>query len=1340
MHYVFGDYRLDTQQYALYHADVTIKLRPKVFQLLMYLITHRDRVVSKQELSAALWADQFVSEATLDSCLAEARQAVGDSGRSQRVIQTRYGHGYRFVAPVEIQSELLTSPEDVWSPAPMPDTVEETVSGPPSTTAMPVSTSDTPPQPHALGPAHLSSLWALAGEHKVVTVLVCTLVHPPLGTSRRAAEAWHQVRQTLITLMQEEVARYEGTLQGVLEDSMLVLFGAPVAQEDHAQRAVQAALGLRDRLRAVHLDPAWLPGEVGAVRMGLHTGPLVIARLHGDRRLDYTAVGDTTSLAVQLSHGVPPGRIAISAATQTRVAGLFQMRTLDVHLLPGQGEPLRAFEVLRARGRRTRWEVVAERGLTPHVGRVRERALLVELFQQVKGGHGQVVCVAGEAGIGKSRHLFEFRRALADAGEAVTWLEGRCLSFGQTIPLLPVVDQLREAFGIEHTDDAAAIRAKVDEGVCRLGALDAHLPALRYLLAVDPGDPALGYLEPAARRTRLFEAIVALALRGAQRRPLILVYEDLHWSDTSTATLLGTLIDAVAGVPLLVLLTYRVGYTPPFESRSFLTTLTLRRLSEAQTLAMARAQLGTPALPAALEALLLEQTAGVPLFVEEVLKTLLDLGALQRDAGTYRLRHGLAEVGVPDTIQGIIAARLDRLSEAGKHTVQLASVLGRQFPVRLLAELVEMPGPLDDLLRELQAREIIERRGLVPEPTYGFTHAVIQEVAYNSLLLRQRQAIHQAVGAAMEAWYPERLAEHAAEVAHHFLAGERWPKAMAYSTLAGDRAAEAYANAEAAAHYARAVHAAAQCAPPPEAGLVARLHAKHGAVLMVLAAYDEAVAAYQRALALMQEIGDQRGEIEILLGLSTVYTNTHSFGAAPAVDTIAHALAVARALHDRALQAVCLASQVRVRTRGYGQLREAMADAEEAVHLARETQNPKLLAETLVALGRVLQWQGAFARGRTALQEGATLAQQAHAGFLSGMALFFLGNTATAQGAYDEAVQWYQQLHDYAATAVDRYWIARVPNTIGGLHLELFDLDTALELTLEGDEVAQQGTGWSEVRGHALVKAGLAYLLRGEHGRAEACFRRADALLETDIWMRWRWHIVLLRGWGELALAQGRYDDAWNVCPAVAGSGHPDGLAEARSARPRVPRRGAGRARPVRRGGARVGGLYPSGGTAPDATGAVDGLCSARAGLRPARAGCGGRTRLSPGDPDPGRARSAITDPTPTSGVAQRGARTGGVYGCRVQSATGELRVHQPWRTLRRRRLPDGPHPACSFCSRTGAVGLMWRGSSHVAVPHDTIILSVEIPRGRACRSHVSGTCATSMASCRVSGRSSRAS
>ena len=240
--------------------------------------------------------------------------------------------------------------------------------------------------------------------------------------------------------------------------------------------------------------------------------------------------------------------------------------------------------------------------------------------------------------------MLEFRRALAQAGETVTWLEGHCISFGQAIPFLPVIEQLRDNFGIEESDGEPEIIAKVEHGMRRMGALEAYIPAIRYLLSVDPGDPALTAMEPAARRRQLVDAVLALSLRGAQLRPLVLVFEDLHWIDTSTEALLGTLLDAIAGVPLLLLLTYRVGYTPPFGSRSFHTTLTLQSLSEADTLAMASRILGTAHFPAELKTALMEKAEGVPLFVEEVVKTLLDLGVLRRENGGYRVVKGLAEV------------------------------------------------------------------------------------------------------------------------------------------------------------------------------------------------------------------------------------------------------------------------------------------------------------------------------------------------------------------------------------------------------------------------------------------------------------------------------------------------------------------------------------------------------------------------------------------------------------------------------------------------------------------------------------------------------------------------
>ena len=343
----------------------------------------------------------------------------------------------------------------------------------------------------------------------------------------------------------------------------------------------------------------------------------------------------------------------ISAATQQHVAGFFETRDLGEMPVKGRA-PVRAFEVLRPRGRRTRFDVAVERGLTPLVGRERELATLRERFSEVKAGQGQVVGITGEAGMGKSRLVLEFRRALAQAGEAVTWLEGHCISFGQASPFLPLIEQLRENFQIDEFDGEPEIIAKVEQGMRRMGELEAHIPAIRYLLSVDPGDPAFAAMEGTARRRQLFAALRALSLRGARLRPLVLVVEDLHWIDTSSEEFLTFLLDAVAGVPLLLLVTYRIGYTPPFGSRSFYTTLTLHSFSEAETLAMAGHVLGTAQFPAELQTALMAKAEGVPLFIEEVTKTLLDLGVLQRENGGYRLVKSLSEVSVPDTIQGII--------------------------------------------------------------------------------------------------------------------------------------------------------------------------------------------------------------------------------------------------------------------------------------------------------------------------------------------------------------------------------------------------------------------------------------------------------------------------------------------------------------------------------------------------------------------------------------------------------------------------------------------------------------------------------------------------------------
>ncbi len=996
-----------------------------------------------------------------------------------------------------------------------------------------------PPQPQPLAPRPrvpqsytprhlaekiLTARSALEGERRQVTVLFADLAGFTTMAEQRDPEEVHQIMDHCFERITAEVHRFEGTINQYTGDGVMALFGAPIAHEDGPRRAVHAALGIQRALLEYGQELQAERGLTLQMRIGINTGPVVVGKIGDDLRMDYTAVGDTTNLAARLQQNARPGSVIIGAATHRLVAGFFE--TLDLGEVAVKGRaPSRAFEVLRPRGRRARLDVASERGLTPLVGRERELVTLLDRYREVKEGRGQVVFIAGDAGIGKSRLVLEFRRALAVAGEAATWLEGRCISFGQSIPFLPLIDQLRENFRIEEFDGEPEIIAKVEHGMRRMGELDAHIPYIRYLLAVDPGDPEVSAMDASARRKKLFDAALALPSRGASFRPLVLDFEDLHWIDTSTEEYLGVLMDSVAAVPLMLIATYRVGYTPPFGSRSFHTTLTLHRLSEADSLAMAGRVLGSEQFPEELKTALMTKAEGVPLFIEEVTKTLLDLGVLRRENGGYRLVKGLAEVNVPDTIQAIIMARLDRLGENGKRTVQLASVIGRQFLVRLLERISGLTGELEGLLRELKALEIVYEQGLLPEPAYIFKHAVIQDVAYQSLLVQRRKELHHAVGSAIEELFPDRLAEHYEELAHHFAQGEAWQKAMHYSALAGDRAAHAFANAEANKHFTRALQAADKVAPAPDPELLASLHAKQGAVLMILAEYEGAVAEYQQALAFSRQAGNRRQEIELLLGLSGVYNWYHK--TEPALQYVNAALAVALEIGDRASQASCLVMRGEATAAGYGQVMEATADLEEAVRLAKEIADPGLLARTLTFAGRNLQWRGKFDRTIVYLKEGAELARREHSGFLLGLGLFSLGHAYLAKGEYDKALQSYHELREYAEAAGDKWWITRTPNCIGAVHLELYDLEEAVRLNEENDDLAKRLWPWPEPRGHSLVKLGLAHLYWDDHARAQEAFGQAWGLLEADPWGRWRWHMPLLCARGELVLAEGRHDEAW---------------------------------------------------------------------------------------------------------------------------------------------------------------------------------------------------------------------
>jgi class 3 adenylate cyclase/tetratricopeptide (TPR) repeat protein len=979
--------------------------------------------------------------------------------------------------------------------------------------------------PKHLADKILKARSALEGERRQVTVLFADLAGFSALAESRDPEEVHAIVDRCFALIASEVHRFEGTINQYTGDGVMALFGAPIAHEDAPRRAAHAALGIQRALGDLGRELAERLRGPLQMRIGLNTGPVVVGRIGDDLRMDYTAVGDTTNMAARLQQNARPGSVLAGASTHRLIAGYFE--TLDLGELPVKGHaPVPAFEVVRARGRKARLDVESERGLTPLVGRERDLSTLQDVFERVRAGQGQIVFLAGEAGIGKSRLLLEFRRRLAATGEPPTWLEGRCISFGQSSPLLPLVDQLRENFRIDEFDGEPEIIAKVEHGMRRLGGLESHVPFVRYLLAVDPGDPAVTAMDAARRRKRCFDAVLAMSLRGAARRPLVFVFEDLHWVDTSTEEYLAALVDSIAATRILVLATHRLGYSPPFGTRSFETRLTLSALSEADAIAMASRMLGVEHFPADVTRALLDKAEGVPLFVEEVTKTFLDLGILERENGGFRVVRPIGDAAVPDTIHDIIMARLDRLGEQGKRTVQLASVIGRQFLQRLLERIAGLTGELEGFLQELKALEIIYEQGRLPEPAYIFKHAVIQDVAYRSLLVQRRKELHAAVGRAIEELYPERLAEHYVELAHHFVEGEQWDEAFRYSILAGDRAAHAYASTEARKHYTQALAVAGRAPRAPNDRELASVHEKLGGVLSILAEFDASVAEYQRALALLRRAGERKQEMTALLAMAAVNVWAHK-PPEQVLATVSEALAIAEEIGDTAGRAGCHAVRGEARGVVYGATDEALRDSSEALRLAREAGEPRVLAQALVFRGRHLEWHGDYDTAMQYLAEGVELARREHFTVVMGLGLYHLGHAELARGNYDAAHGHYQTLQNYADAAGDKLYLVRLPNLFGGLALESYDLDGAIRFNSEGDEVSARLWPWPEPRGHSLWKLGLAHLYAGHHGEAERAFREAESLRDLDIWGRWTWEISLWRSRGELALTEGKLDEAW---------------------------------------------------------------------------------------------------------------------------------------------------------------------------------------------------------------------
>jgi class 3 adenylate cyclase/tetratricopeptide (TPR) repeat protein len=633
----------------------------------------------------------------------------------------------------------------------------------------------------ALGGAEAPARDGPEGEHKPVTVLFCDIVGSTSIAERIGAEAMHALLGRYADMALEELRFYGGTIDRFMGDGFMALMGAPTAHEDHARRAVLAALALRGRLLRDLTPPGLDPIEV---RMGLNSGSVVVGSLGADPEGDHTAIGDTINVAARLEAAAEPGTILISDATARQTAGYVRCEPVGPVAIRGRAETVVAHRVLGLGTRRSALEGLGSPPRGRFVGRERQLAALQELVAEAASGRGQVVGVVAEPGMGKSRIVAELRRSLA--AERLTVLEGRCLSYGSAVPYVPLADIVRANCGIADGDPPAEVEAKLGFGLAELG-LDPgpRVPLLLQMMGVRD-DGAREELSPEAVKQRTFETLLAMCLTGSRRRPLLLVVEDLHWIDRLSEEFLARLVEGIQGAPLALVCTYRPGYQAPWMQASYATQLALPRLTPAESLDVLRAALGEGAPPAEELEQIVQRADGNPFFLEELARALID-----------EARVG-GEGVVPGSVHDVLLARVDRLDDEPRRALQTASVLGREFPLRLLEAVWSGPGGLEPHLGELRRLEFLHEQGGEGEPAYVFKHALTQDVAYQSLLSARRARLHEAAGAAYEALYADRLSEVYDRLAHHYSRAARPEKAVEYLGLFAEAAVGGYAHAGAA--------------------------------------------------------------------------------------------------------------------------------------------------------------------------------------------------------------------------------------------------------------------------------------------------------------------------------------------------------------------------------------------------------------------------------------------------------------------------------------------------------------------------------------------------------------
>ena len=745
---------------------------------------------------------------------------------------------------------------------------------PPSEHTPPPPRPETAHAPHADRPP--AEPRAPEAERRQLTVLFCDLVDSTVLASQLDPEEWREVVRAYQSTCAAVIQRYDGHIAQYLGDGLLVYFGYPRAHEDDAQRAVRAGLGMVEALRQLNTRLARERGVSLAVRLGIHTGQVVVGEIGGGAKQEQLALGETPNLAARLQGIAAPNTLVISAATSQLLGGFFACQSLGTQLLKGFAQPLEVYQVRYESTARSRLEAAGSTGLTPLVGREAEVALLRERWAQVKEGLGQVVLLSGEAGIGKSRLVQVLTEQVASEPQA--WLTPcQCSPYYQNTALYPMIDLLeRVALRFEREESAQRKLNKLEGFLVQYGLpLAETVPLFAALLALPLAE---GYtpltVSPEQQKQKTLQALLTIVLRTAAQQPVLFIMEDLHWVDPSTLEFLTLLVDQGPTARILALFTCRPDFSPPWSGRSHLTQITLNRLPRRQAAELTGRVAHGKALPAEVVEQVVAKTDGVPLFVEELTKMVLESGLLQEREERFELTGPLPPLAIPTTLHDSLMARLDRLA-AVKGLAQLAATLGREFSYALLqAVSLEDEDTLQRGLHQLVAAEFLYQRGLPPQATYVFKHALIQDAAYQSLLRSTRQQYHQRIAQVVEARFPEICDTQPELVAQHYTAAGCAEQAVRYWQRAGEHASDRSAHLEAISHLTTGIELLKTLPETPEHTQQSlTLHIALGAALQMAKgnAAPEVEHAYTQARALCQQVGETPELIPVLFGLWRFY-------------------------------------------------------------------------------------------------------------------------------------------------------------------------------------------------------------------------------------------------------------------------------------------------------------------------------------------------------------------------------------------------------------------------------------------------------------------------------------